>query len=333
MKKILIKISMLFIFLVPTFFALNKYRRMRVLSGISNEDYLIFSANFHDGNNGTFKYYISSGKMEKVSDYVFSDLSYSDDYKYILGTVDIRDFEGLAEIELSGNKFSSIISFDEIDDLLSNIGMDKLKYRYFRLSLRPKYYRSGYTFYNDMSDPDTLLYIENTGDSWNMEKLYGTEYKTYNYFIKEGDKEDMLFSAIQEDYYTGKGYMMKKGLSSGKEEDLFDFFIYSVNKRGRTDMTEDKSKLVYYEYPNICVYNLESEQVENMIKVNLSEEEDVWDLKFSPDGKHIFYTIKKDIFFIDSISRLTFYIVNLETLESIKLKKWKYGDNFFGFDW
>lgn len=325
---------MLFIFLVPTFFALNEYRRMRVLSGISNEDYLIFSADFHDGNNGTFKYYISSGKMEKVSDYVFSDLSYSDDYKYILGTVDIRDFEGLAEIELSGNKFSSIISFDEIDDLLSNMGMDKLKYRYFRLSLRPKYYRSGYTFYNDMSDPDTLLYIEKVGDSWNMKKLYETENKTTVYFIKEGDKEDVLFSAIQEDDHEGKGYIMKKGLSSSEEEVLFKTRIVRTDfERGCMDMTVDKSKIVYYEYPNICVYNLESEQVENMIKVNLSEEEDVWDLKFSPDGKHIFYTIKKDIFFIDSISRLTFYIVNLETLESIKLKKWKYGDNFFGFDW
>ena len=190
-KKVLIVIGIVILFLAGVLFAINKYRKMKVLAGISNEEYLVFSNNFISGRGGTFKYYISSGKIEKISEHILSDFSYSDDHKYIIGTVNDEIIGGLVEIELSSNKLNRIIDFNEIDALLSKMGMDKLKYRYFRvLSLRPKYYKSGYTFYNDMFEPDTLLYLEKKGDSWNMEKLYRTENKTYSYFIKEGNKED-----------------------------------------------------------------------------------------------------------------------------------------------
>lgn len=340
MKKILIFISILLIFLVPAFFILNKYRKMRVLSGISNEDYLIFSANFHDGNKGTFKYYISSGEIEKISDYIFSDLSYSDDHKYILGTAGRRDFEGLAEIELSSNRFNSIIDFNEIDALLSNMGMDKLKYRYFKLSLRPKYYGSGYTFYNDMFDPNTLLYIEKVGDSWNIKKLYETEKGTLNYFMEEGDKEDTLIVAanVEEEspwdkIYDVKCSVIKRELTSGKEELLFKFPVeLYTDKRGCMDMNNDKSKIVYFADPYIHIYDCISKKVEDTIILKNKEWNEIVDLKFSPDGKYLFYTFGKDPFF-PGTPRLRFMLLNLETKKSVELKRWADGDDFYGFDW
>ena len=335
-KKVLIVIGIVILFLAAVPFAINEYKKMKVLAGMSNEEYLVFSTDFisrGDLGEGTFKYYISSGKIEKISEHILSDFSYSDDHKYIIGTVNDEIIGGLVEIELSSNKLNRIIDFNEIDALLSKMGMDKLKYRYFRvLSLRPKYYKSGYTFYNDMFEPDTLLYLEKKGDSWNMEKLYRTENKTYSYFIKEGNKEDTLFLGIQEDNYTGKGYIMEKGLSSGKEDVLFKLFIYSTYKRGRMDMTGDKNKLVYYEYPYICMYNLEKEQVENMIEIKPGKGEYVVDLKFSPDGKYLFYTFGKDPFF-PGTPRLRFMVLNLETKQSVELKRWADGDNFYGVDW
>ena len=332
-KKVLIVIGIVILFLAGVLFAINKYRKMKVLAGISKEEYLVFSNNFISGRGGTFKYYISSGKIERISEHILSDFSYSDDHKCIIGTVNDEIIGGLVEIELSSNKLNRIIDFNEIDALLSKMGMDKLKYRYFRvLSLRPKYYKSGYTFYNDMFDPDSLLYIEKKGDSWNMKKLYGTENKTSNYFIKEGGEEDMLFLAIQEDGYTADGTVIKKGLNSSEEEVLFKTRIVSTDFiRGRMDMTGDKSKIVYCEYSNICIYNLESERVENTVKVKPGKGEYVVDLKFSPDGKYLFYTFGKDPFF-PGTPRLRFMVLNLETEKSVELKKWADGEDFYGID-
>lgn len=338
-KKVLIVIGIIILFLAAVPFAINKYKKMKVLAGISNEDYILFSNVFCDGDSGTFKYYISDGRIEKVSSYTFYDFSYSEDRKRIVGFVNQGDFRGLAELELEDNKFNLIISINEINTLLSNMGLDEFGYKNERRgninSLRPKYYKSGYTFYSNAYDFNTLVYIEKNGSTWNMEKLYETDGGIWNYFIEEGGEEDTLFLAIEEERYRGEGGIIKKRLSSGKEEVLFKLRNRGYTfKRGRMDMTEDKSKIVYCDYPHIYIYNLETEQVENTITIKLDEYEDVKDLKFSPNGKYLFYTVEKEGLFIGSATlRLTFHIVNLETMESVKLKKWEYNNSFFGIDW
>ena len=41
----------------------------------------MFSARFKDGDKGTFKYDIQTGKAEKISDYAFQELSYNNDHE------------------------------------------------------------------------------------------------------------------------------------------------------------------------------------------------------------------------------------------------------------
>ena len=41
----------------------------------------MFSARFKDGDKGTFKYDIQTGKTEKISDYAFQELYYSNDHE------------------------------------------------------------------------------------------------------------------------------------------------------------------------------------------------------------------------------------------------------------
>ncbi len=340
-KKVLIVIGIVILFLAGVLFAINKYRKMKVLAGISKGEYLVFSNNFISGRGGTFKYYISSGKIEKISEHILSDFSYSDDHKYIIGTVNDEIIGGLVEIELSSNKLNRIIDFNEIDALLSKMGMDKLKYRYFRvLSLRPKYYKSGYTFYNDMFEPDTLLYLEKKGDSWNMEKIYEAEKGTLNYFIEEGDKEDTLIVAenIEEEspwdkIYDVKCSVVKRELTSGKEELLFKLPVeLYTDERGCMDISNDKSKIVYFAHPYIHIYSCISKKVEDTIILKNKEWNQVVDLKFSPDGKYLFYTFGKDPFF-PGTPRLRFMVLNLETKQSVELKRWADGEDFYGIDW
>ena len=57
-KKVLIVIGIIILFLAAVPFAINKYKKMKVLAGISNEDYILFSNVFCDGDSGTFKYYL-----------------------------------------------------------------------------------------------------------------------------------------------------------------------------------------------------------------------------------------------------------------------------------
>jgi len=42
---------------------------------------IVFSARFKDGDKGTFKYDIQTKKAEKISDYAFQELSYSNNHE------------------------------------------------------------------------------------------------------------------------------------------------------------------------------------------------------------------------------------------------------------
>ena len=339
-KKNLKAVSLIIVIALMLFFIPKVYKRMRVLKGISGKEELMFSASLNNNRGSTYKYEILKGGMRRISHYWFNDLHYSDDHKRIIGCVRTDDFLGFAELELSNNEFKPIISLDELNTLLSDMGLDKIDYKNgLGGGFRIKYYKSGYTLYNDNRKRKTLLYMEKTGDSWSMEKIYENEYGSSDYFILEGDEEDTLLIQIKEEdrgNHTSKGGIIKKGLRTGKTEYIKNLYITSDTfKRGGMDITEDKSKIVYYEEPYIYVYNLKTGQTEKTVEVKRDnpENEEVIYIRFSPDGKHLFYALREYIHFIEAMERWSFYAVNLETTEIVKLKKWRYKDSFAGFDW
>ena len=291
-----------------------------------------------DNGGITFKYDMLTGSMERVYDDRFYDLHYSNDRKRIIGWVYTYDFEGIAELELGNNKLKPIISLDELNTLLLKTGLEKIESGGY--GLRFKEYKSGYTLFSEGMERKTLLYMEKMGDSWSMKKIYENEYGSSDYFILEGGEEDILLIEAKEEviqgYSKGSGAIIKKGLRTGKTEYIKKLYITNnMFDNGGIDITEDKSKMVYYEYPYIYVYNLKTEQIEKTVelKEDKPEDEDVVYIRLSPDGKHLFYALREYISFIGTLERWNFYAVNLETTETVKLKKWRYDDSFEGFDW
>jgi len=76
---------------------------------------IVFSARFKDGDKGTFKYDIQTKKAEKISDYAFQELSYSNDYEKIVGVVWEDRFQGLAELDMKDYTLRSIISLKDLN--------------------------------------------------------------------------------------------------------------------------------------------------------------------------------------------------------------------------
>ena len=338
MKKNLKLVYIIIVIALMLFFVPNIYKRMRVLKGISGKEKLMVSGYLKDNGGITFKYDMLTGSMERVYDDRFYDLHYSNDRKRIIGWVYTDDFEGIAELELGNNKLKPIISLDELNTLLLKTGLEKIESGGY--GLRFKEYKSGYTLFSEGMERKTLLYMEKTGDSWSMKKIYENEYGSSDYFILEGGEEDILLIEAKEEviqgYSKGSGAIIKKGLRTGKTEYIKKLYITNnMFDNGGIDITEDKSKMVYYEYPYIYVYNLKTEQIEKTVelKEDKLEDEDVVYIRLSPDGKHLFYALREYISFIGTLERWNFYAVNLETTETVKLKKWRYDDSFEGFDW
>ncbi len=339
-KKSLKAVSLIIVIVLILFFVPNIYKRMRVLKGISGKEKSLLISYYNDDTEGTFKYDMLTGSMAKVCGDRFNDLHYSNDRKRIIGCVYTDDFVGFAELELGNNELKPIISLDELNVLLLEAGLKKIEREDGDGSgLRFKEYKSGYTLFSEGTERKTLLYMEKTGDSWSMEKIYENEYGSSDYFILEGDKEDILLIEVKEDdegYHESRGAIIKKGLQTGKTEYIKKLHItYNMFKKGGIDITEDKSKIIYYEEPYIYVYNLKTGQIEKTVEVKKDkpEDEDVVYIRISPDGKHLFYALREYKSFIGTLERWNFYAVNLETTEIVKLKKWKYQDTFRGFDW
>ena len=77
MKKKVI-ITILFCIAVLSIFYVYKSQTSRhMIDKVSKELPIVFSAEFENGDKGTFKYDISSEKYEKISDFIFYELSYS----------------------------------------------------------------------------------------------------------------------------------------------------------------------------------------------------------------------------------------------------------------
>ena len=339
-KKNLKVICLIILIILMLFFIPKVYKRMRVLKGISGKEKLMVSGYLKDNGRSTFKYDMLTGSIAKVCGDRFDDLHYSNDRKRIIGWAYADDFVGFAELELGNNKLKPIISLDELNVLLLETGLKKIEREDGDGSgLRFKEYKSGYTLFSEGTERKTLLYMEKTGDSWSMEKIYENEYGSSDYFILEGDKEDILLIEVKEDdegYYESKGAIIKKGLQTGKTEYIKKLYITEdMFDNGGIDITEDKSKMVYYEEPYIYVYNLKTGQIEKTVEVKKDkpENEEVIYIRVSPDGKHLFYALREYEYFLEAMERWSFYAVNLETTEIVKLKKWRYKDSFAGFDW
>ena len=256
MKKNLKLVYIIIVIALMLFFVPNIYKRMRVLKGISGKEKSLFFSGYYDDTEGTFKYDMLTGGMAKVCGDVFYDLHYSNDRKRIIGWVYTYDFEGIAELELGNNKLKPIISLDELNTLLLKTGLEKIESGGY--GLRFKEYKSGYTLFSEGMERKTLLYMEKMGDSWSMKKIYENEYGSSDYFILEGGEEDILLIEAKEEviqgYSKGSGAIIKKGLRTGKTEYIKKLYITNnMFDNGGIDITEDKSKMIYYEYPYIYI--------------------------------------------------------------------------------
>ena len=233
MKKNLKLVYLIIVIALILFFVPNIYKRMRVLKGISGKEKSLFFSGYYDDTKGTFKYDMLTGGMAKVCGDVFYDLHYSNDRKRIIGWVYADDFEGIAELESGNNELKPIISLDELNTLLLKTGLEKIESGGY--GLRFKEYKSGYTLFSEGVERKTLLYMEKTGDSWSMEKIYENEYGNSDYFILEGDKEDILLIEAKEEviqgYSKGSGAIIKKGLRTGKTEYIKKLYITNEKSR------------------------------------------------------------------------------------------------------
>ena len=79
MKKSIIKVFIFLIIIGSIYCLYTKYNNYQMLKEIDDSVPIVFAAEFEDGNKGTFKYNIKTGEYEKISDYIFQELSYSDD--------------------------------------------------------------------------------------------------------------------------------------------------------------------------------------------------------------------------------------------------------------
>lgn len=80
---------------------------------------------------------------------------------------------------------------------------------------------------------------------------------------------------------------------------------------GLMDMPVDMSKIAYYEEPEIYIYYLNTEKKKHVTNQYLFNQ-NIMELKFSPDGKYMLYTVGDNPFFGRSFYRRTFYLVDIE---------------------
>ena len=131
-----------------------------MLKGIDVSTPIVFAAEFEDGNKGTFKYNIKTGEYEKISDYIFQELSYSDDYEKIIGVIWEDRFQGIAELDIRDYTFKPVISLDELNKCVKELGLTEINYNYPGVTqlCMPRYYKDGYTFFGDIIQQLFVIY-------------------------------------------------------------------------------------------------------------------------------------------------------------------------------
>lgn len=335
MKKKVI-ITILFCIAVLSIFYVYKSQTSRhMIDKVSKELPIVFSAEFENGDKGTFKYDISSEKYEKISDFIFYELSYSEDHNSIIGSVSEDEFQGIAEINMKDNTFTPIISLSDLNACAKELGLDEIKYSGPGSTdiHMPKYYKDGYTFSWKLWR-NIICYLTKENDTWHMKVLHRYNGRNYSYFIKEENSEEVIFLETS-------GEIFKRKIEKGTDRALDDSdleLVLNIPKMefidldGIMEMSFDKSKLVHYKRPDIYIYDLNTKKKEHVINQLLFFQY-ILDLKFSSDEKYLFYTVGDVSFMWDDIKQLHFFIVDLESKEKIELTKWKRRDIFYGIDW
>ena len=335
MKKKVISTILFLIAVLAIFYIYKSQTSRKMIEKPSNQLPIVFSARLENGDIGTFKYDISSDKYEKISDFVFYELSYSEDHERIIGAVCEDEFQGIAELDIKDNTFTPIISLSDLNACAKELGLDEIKYSGPGSTdiHMPKYYKDGYTFSWE-SWRNIICYLTKENDIWHMEVLHRYNGRNYSYFIKEENSEEVIFLETS-------GEIFKRKLEKGVDRALDDSDLELVLNIPTTDfddldgimeMSSDKSKLVYYKEPEIYIYDLESKKKEHVINQFLFFQH-ILDFKFSYDEKYLFYTVADVPYMWDDIKQLHFFIVDLESKEKIELTKWKRWDIFYGIDW
>ena len=204
MKKRTIKLFIFIMFIVCVVCLYKVYINYKMIKEIK-QPAIVFSARFKDGDEGTFKYDIKTGKAEKISDYAFQELSYSNDYEKIVGVVWEDKFQGLAELDMKNYTFKPIIELEELNKCAKEIGLDDIKYIKPGVSNihMPRFYKDGYTFFWEHAK-DTICYANKQNDVCKMKVLYRSEHGNYSYHIKEKNNEDLLFVESRYEIYSQK---------------------------------------------------------------------------------------------------------------------------------
>ncbi|MBS6931315.1 MAG: hypothetical protein KH170_11385, partial [Lachnospiraceae bacterium oral taxon 082] len=153
-------------------------------------------------------------------------------------------------------------------------------------------------------------------------------------FINE--ESDTLFLETSKKLFhqkTGRGTIIEKIIGSSEEKGILDIDLTdAIDSDGIMDMPVDMSKIAYYEEPEIYIYDLNTGKKKHVTNQYLFNQ-NIMELKFSPDEKYMLYTVGDNPFFGGSFYRRTFYLVDIESGNKTKLIKWKEEDVFYGIDW
>ena len=214
MKKNIIKVFIFLIIIGSIYCLYTKYNKYQMLKEMDDSIPIVFAAELEDGNKGTFKYNIKTGEYEKISDYIFQELSYSDDYEKIIGVIWEDRFQGIAEQDMSDYIFKPIIDMSILNVLVKAKGLDEIKYDgpgVVHLNV-PKYYNDGYTFCWGNNSGD-IIYIKKENNKWKVDIVNSSRFKGYTYFIKKGVEEDLLFLETEKRLFSkkmGRGTIIEK---------------------------------------------------------------------------------------------------------------------------
>ena len=330
MKKNIIKVFIFLIIIGSIYCLYTKYNNYQMLKEIDDSVPIVFAAEFEDGNKGTFKYNIKTGEYEKISDYVFQELSYSDDYEKIIGVIWEDRFQGLAELDMEDYTLRPIISLKDLNKCVKEVNLKEIEYDGPGVTqLRmPKYYKDGYTFFWGYYST-AICYIREEDGKWNVRILNNTDSTGHNYFLKE--EQETLFLETEKPFVENKtetGIIIKKTIDKDDEIVLVDV----TDENSFIDMPDDMTKIVYYSEPKIYMYNLETDK-NNYISSQFLIWQHMLYLKLSSDGRYLFYTVGDIPFFWSDYYRMNFFIVDTKTGNKVNLNRWEKGDRFYGIDW
>ncbi len=331
MKRIkLIKIVVCFLAFICIFLGYKKYNGYKIILNASSQPPIIFAVDFNSGDKGTFKYNIKTEKAEKISDYIFQELSYSDDYEKIIGVIWEDRFQGLAELDMEDYTLRPIISLKDLNKCVKEVNLKEIEYDGPGVTqLRmPKYYKDGYTFFWGYYST-AICYIREEDGKWNIRILNNTDSTGHNYFLKE--EQETLFLETEKPFVENKtetGIIIKKTIDKDDEIVLVDV----TDENSFIDMPDDMTKIVYYSEPKIYMYNLETDK-NNYISSQFLIWQHMLYLKLSSDGRYLFYTVGDIPFFWSDYYRMNFFIVDTKTGNKVNLNRWENGDRFYGIDW